>query len=34
MPLLGKGVLAIWNGVAPGYEAEFLEWHARNVYRG
>ena len=29
MPLLGKGVLAIWNGVAPGYEAEFLEWHVK-----
>lgn len=29
MPLLGSGVLAIWNGVAPGYEAEFLEWHVK-----
>jgi len=29
MPLLGKGVLAIWNGVAPGYEAEFIEWHVK-----
>ena len=29
MPLLGSGVLAIWNGVAPGYEAEFVEWHVK-----
>jgi hypothetical protein len=29
MPLLGKGVLAIWNGVAPGYDAEFVEWHVK-----
>jgi hypothetical protein len=29
MPLLGTGVLAIWNGVAPAYDAEFLEWHVK-----
>ena len=29
MPLLGTGVPAIWNGVAPGYDAEFLEWHVK-----
>jgi hypothetical protein len=29
MPLLGKGVLAIWNGVATGYDAEFVEWHVK-----
>jgi hypothetical protein len=29
MALLGKGVLAIWNGVATGYESEFLEWHVK-----
>lgn len=26
-PLKGAGVLAIWNGIAPGHEAEFLRWH-------
>lgn len=26
-PLLGRGVLAIWNGIAPGQDAEFLRWH-------
>ncbi|QEE43238.1 hypothetical protein FVA81_00880 (plasmid) [Rhizobium sp. WL3] len=25
--LRGKGVLAIWNGIASGYDAEFLRWH-------
>lgn len=25
--LRGKGVLAIWNGIAPGQETEFLRWH-------
>ena len=29
MALLGRGVLAIWNGVATGYEGEFLEWHVK-----
>jgi hypothetical protein len=29
MPLLGTGVLAIWNGLAPGYDAEFVEWHVK-----
>lgn len=23
----GKGVLAIWNGIAPGQDAEFIRWH-------
>lgn len=26
-PLLGTGVLAIWNGIANGRDAEFLRWH-------
>ncbi|MDY8108728.1 DUF4286 family protein [Fulvimarina sp. 2208YS6-2-32] len=25
--LLGTGVLAIWNGIAPGKESDFLRWH-------
>ncbi len=29
MPLLGTGVLAIWNGVNDGMEREFLEWHVK-----
>lgn len=29
MALLGKGVLAIWNGIAPEAEAAFLAWHVR-----
>lgn len=28
-PLRGRGLLAIWNGIAPGHEAEFLRWHVR-----
>jgi hypothetical protein len=27
MSLLGKGVLAIWNGIDPEHEEEFLAWH-------
>lgn len=27
MSLLGKAVLAIWNGVEPEAEGEFLKWH-------
>jgi hypothetical protein len=27
--LLGTGILAIWNDVAPGAEAEFNHWHTR-----
>lgn len=27
MPLLGKGVLAIWNGIDHEQEDEFLKWH-------
>lgn len=27
MALAGDGVLAIWNGIAPEAEAEFLRWH-------
>ena len=27
MALLGTGVLAIWNGIAPEAEADFLAWH-------
>ncbi|MDE2334886.1 MAG: hypothetical protein KGK10_10155 [Rhodospirillales bacterium] len=29
MGLLGSGVLAIWNGVAPGADAQFAAWHVR-----
>jgi hypothetical protein len=29
MGLLGRGVLAIWNDVAPGGDAEFNHWHTR-----
>lgn len=29
MGLLGTGILAIWNDVAPGGEAEFDHWHTR-----
>jgi len=27
MPLLGNGVLTIWNGIDPALEDEFLKWH-------
>jgi hypothetical protein len=29
MALLGTGVLAIWNGIKPEAEAEFVAWHVR-----
>ncbi len=29
MPLLGTGVLAIWNGITPEAEAAFVTWHVR-----
>lgn len=29
MPLAGRAVLAIWNGIAPEAEAEFVAWHVR-----
>lgn len=29
MALLGHGVLAIWNGIAPEAEDEFVAWHVR-----
>ena len=29
MAILGSGVLAIWNGMKPGYEDEFMRWHIR-----
>ncbi len=29
MGLLGTGILAIWNDVAPGGDAEFNHWHTR-----
>jgi hypothetical protein len=29
MGLLGRGVLAIWNDIAPGGDAEFNHWHIR-----
>ena len=29
MALLGTGVLAIWNGIDPEAEADFVAWHVR-----
>jgi hypothetical protein len=29
MSLLGRGILAIWNDIAPGGDAEFTHWHVR-----
>lgn len=29
MALLGQSLLAIWNGIAPEAEAEFVRWHVR-----
>lgn len=29
MALIGKGVLAIWNGIAPAAEDDFVAWHVR-----
>jgi len=29
MALLGKGLLAIWNGITDAGEAEFVKWHIR-----
>jgi hypothetical protein len=29
MALIGKGVLAIWNGIASDFEDEFVAWHVR-----
>jgi hypothetical protein len=29
MALIGKGVLAIWNGIAPEAEDDFVAWHVR-----
>lgn len=29
MALIGKGVLAIWNGIAPEAEDEFVAWHVK-----
>ncbi len=29
MALFGKGLLAIWNGIAPEAEQEFVAWHVR-----
>ena len=29
MPLLGTGVLAIWNGIDPAADADFVAWHVR-----
>ena len=29
MALIGKGVLAIWNGIRPEAEDEFVAWHVR-----
>ncbi|HTY66364.1 MAG TPA: hypothetical protein VMH36_06920 [Alphaproteobacteria bacterium] len=29
MALLGKGVLAIWNGITDAAEVEFIKWHVR-----
>ncbi len=29
MALIGKGVLAIWNGITADFEDEFVAWHVR-----
>lgn len=29
MALRGSGAVVIWNGIEPGHEAEFVEWHVR-----
>jgi hypothetical protein len=29
MALIGNGVLAIWNGIAPAAEQDFVAWHVR-----
>jgi hypothetical protein len=29
MALRGKGALAIWNGIADGVDADFIEWHVK-----
>ena len=29
MPLLGRGVLAIWHTITPEGEAEYWRWHDR-----
>ena len=29
MALLGKGLLAIWNGITDAAEVEFIKWHVR-----
>jgi hypothetical protein len=29
MAMLGSGVLAIWNGMKPGCEHDFIRWHIR-----
>src|SRR5258708_31159805 len=29
MALIGHGVLAIWNGIAPAAEQDFVAWHVR-----
>lgn len=29
MTLRGRGAVAIWNGIADGADAEFIEWHVR-----
>lgn len=29
MALRGKGALAIWNGIAGGADADFIEWHVK-----
>ncbi len=33
MALAGKGVLAIWNGIAPEAETDFVAWHVREHIR-
>ena len=29
MALIGQGVLAIWNGIKPEAEDDFVAWHVR-----
>lgn len=33
MTLQGRGLLAIWNGIARGRDADFVEWHVREHMR-
>ena len=32
MALVGNAILAIWNDIAPGGDAEFNHWHIREHF--